>query len=247
MIKILLGSVGSGKTASCVRELVLNPSNKVTYSNIITNKIPNNIVIDHKMIVQKELLKEKRTGEKVYSYKLNRKFWEEAVEKHKSINVIIDEAHTILSSRKSMSKINQILTDWMALLRRVLGSTTAGYGELTLISQLDRRLDIIAREMATKVMYHLCIYKKKCKKCHLYWHETNETAEPRMFCPRCRNTDLIKYDHIIEVWHFVNVDKYVSWKYFGKKTYHLHYFITDIEKYFPYYNTLQWDNLIAEI
>jgi len=31
-----------------------------------------------------------------------------------------------------------------------------------------------------------------------------------------------------------------------RKTYYKHYLINDIEKVFPYYDTLQWENLLVE-
>jgi len=138
------------------------------------------------------------------------------------------------------------MADFLSLLRRVVGSGDSGYGTLTLITQLERRLDPIAREMATNVRFCICHYNKICKKCKYVWSENNEIAEPRYQCPKCNNIHIHKHNHRIETFHFHSFKAYEDWKELGMKTYHKHYFINDIEKYFPYYNTLQWENLISD-
>ncbi len=203
------------------------------------------------MIVKNELVdtKKKRSGEvePVYKKVLNVEYWQKAVKEYKAINVTIDEAHTIYNARRSMSSQNVILSEWLALIRRVLGSTEAGHGELTFITQLSNRLDVIAREMATQVRYHVCHYYKTCKKCLARWQETSEMPEPIFVCPRCSSTKIIKHNHAIEVWHFSNMANFEAWKNYGiKGTFYKHYLINDIESYFPLYNTLQWDNLFSE-
>lgn len=247
MIRIFLGNVGSGKTACCVRYMMLNQSNRPTFSNIITNKIKNNHVLSARMLVKKTVTPTPSgRGKPRVDLKLNVDYWKEVHEKYKAINVILDEAHTIFNSRRSMSKLNIIMNDWLALLRRVLGSTDSGGGELILISQIDKSIDSRAREMATQVRYHICHYMKRCKHCQYIWKENNETPEQKWQCPKCSSFQVKKENHVIEVWHFANMQKYELWKTMGMQLYHRHYFLNDIEKYFPYYNTLQWDNLISE-
>ena len=247
MIKLYLGNVGSGKTACCIRTMILNPSSRPTFSNIITKNIKNNTTLNSKMIVKKETIEPKSgKGKPKHVYKLNVDYWKHVQETHGAINVILDEAHTLFNARRSQSKLNQVMTDYLALLRRILGSNDAGGGELILISQLDRRIDVIAREMATQIRYHKCHYIKSCTGCGYRWKETNETPEQRWTCGRCQSSKIKKGHFAIEVWHFANIQKYDAWKTMGIQTYHRHYFVNDIEKYFPYYNTLQWDNLITE-
>ena len=62
MITIILGNVGSGKTALAVREMAMNLNDRKTYSNIQT-KLKNQIDISPDMIIQKEIV----------DYKTNRK------------------------------------------------------------------------------------------------------------------------------------------------------------------------------
>lgn len=145
-----------------------------------------------------------------------------------------------------MSKVNVIMTDWVALLRRVLGSSEAGYGEVVFITQLERRLDPIVKEMSNSVYYHVCHYLKTCNKCGLSIREHNEVADPIFTCPRCGSKNIKKHSHVVEVWRFKSMNLYTIWKETGQKTYHKRYKIDDIEKYFKFYDTLQWENLLSQ-
>lgn len=241
MIEIVLGNIGSGKTACAVRELVQNKDGRVTYSNILTKKVKNNIVLKPNMITKVNV---DEKGKETLA--LNVEFWQQTVKKHKrqGINVIIDEAHIVVNSRRSMSKQNIIFTEFLALLRRVIGGSV-GYGKLTLITQLPRRLDSIARDMATLVKFHVCHYIVECSKCGACYSENNEEPEKITHCPHCKNYKLKTHSHIIERFHFKNIEEYEKFELFGQKTYHRHYFIGDISDYFSNYDTLQWDNLLS--
>lgn len=245
MIRIILGNVGSGKTALIVREMLVN-NNKNYYSNIITRQIKNNTVIEKSNIIKEEVIRIKKNGEPELKQVLNKEFWYN-LNRDKSLNIVLDEAHTLINPRKSMSKINLIMGDFMALLRRVVGSNTHDYGELVLITQLERRLDVIAREMATVVQYVLGHYERHCKKCGKLLVENNETPNKLFNCPKC-NKPTEKKNFIIEVFSFENIDKFHTWEVSRRrrKTYYNRYFVTDIEETFKHYNTLQWENLISD-
>lgn len=249
MIRIFLGNVGSGKTACAVREMILQPSKNMTFSNIQTKYIKNNTVIDKSMLIKEEIIGMKKSGEPIKKLIFNKDYWLKAVNENGMINVTLDEVHTLLSARRGMTKSSQVMLDFLALIRRIIGQTTSGSGTLTLITQLERRIDVIAKEMCNHVRYHVCWYKKTCTYCKATWRENNEEAELLYECPRCKSSHIIKHSHIIEVWHFQSMDLFIKWKYYGlpaKKTAYRHYMINDIEKYFGYYNTLQWDNLITD-
>lgn len=242
----------SGKTASMVREMMTDKSGRMFYSNIITKGLKNNTLISPEMIyvkTQRFLPNGKPVlskGYPVYDYRVNQEFWEQTTKKYQSINIIIDEAHSILNSRRSMGRKQQVVLDWLALLRRVIGTTKSGYGRLYLITQIERRLDIVAKEQMSQARFHLCHCKKSCPRCHITFAETNEIPNPKYTCPRC-NTELVEHSHIVEVWEFQDYECFVQWKYLShRKTYYKHYFVTDIEKVFPHYNTLQWDNLLVD-
>ncbi len=246
MIRIILGNLGSGKTAFAVRQMAINLNNRKTYSNIQTS-LKNQIDISPDMIIKKEIVdykKNKKTGEKepIYKFALNMEYWKKIKE---PINVTLDEAHTILNARRAMSKTNIIVSDWLSLLRRVLGSTDAGFGELTFISQLANRIDVIARDMATNIIYTICHYLKSCEICETTWQENSEMPEGYLICPVCSSGKIQKHTHRLEVWHFPNIQKFQMWFNYGEKTFYKRYYVNDIEDYFGFYDTLQWDNLFS--
>jgi hypothetical protein len=234
----------SGKTASMVRFIALNQQDVMTYTNIIIKKSIKNVVqINKDMIIKKEIARVDKNGKKYYNLSLNADFWKEQ-SKGKGVNLVLDEAHTILDSRRSMSKVNKIMNDFMALLRRILGGD--GSNSLTLISQLGRKLDVNARELATSVHWHKCHYLKTCQKCKTTIKEDNEREPKIRNCPKCNGFNFKKHNVYIEKWEFRNMEDLDAWRDLGMHTYYRHYFITDIEKYFPLYNTLQWENLISD-
>lgn len=228
--------------------MVLNKTNRKIYSNILTKKINHVVPINATMVIKKEIMghkKVKKTGEleAIYELKLNVDYWKNIKE---PISCVLDEAHAIINARRVMSKANIIITDWLSLLRRVLGATESGYGELVLITQLPNRIDIIAREMAQQIRYHICHYIKTCKECDVSWRENSEMPEILWSCPSCNSSKVLKHSHQIEIWKFYKINNFQMWKDYNMKTFYSHYIVNDIEKYFPMYNTLQWDNLFSE-
>ena len=245
MICIYLGNVGSGKTVSAVREMYKNDHIK-TYSNIIT-KLKNQKNLDYSMLIEKQITGEKRKKdgsiEEIYKLTINKKFWYDV---KKPINVIIDEAHTILNSRRSFTKVNVLITEWLSLIRKILGDKEET-GSLIFITQLPNRLDVIARDMATLVKYHICYFTKICSKCGSIYNENSETPSKISHCLKCGHYKLTKHNHKIMVYEFANMEDMDLWKKTGSKSYFNHYFINDIEKYFHLYDTLQWDNMFSEL
>lgn len=216
------------------------------HSNIETRKIPHNTLIKKEHIFTEEVLRVKKTGEPVTKLKLNTEYWHELKKKQPAISVYIDEAHTLLNPRRSMSETNKVMGDFLALLRRIIGSTESGSGELVLITQLERRLDVIAKEMATLVQYCINHYTKQCKKCGASWRENNEMSIKIERCTECGSTQFDRNQFIIEVFNFADIDKYYLWKEHGTKSFFKRYYVTNIHVVFPLYDTLQWSNLITD-
>jgi len=246
LIKLILGNVGSGKTALAVREMYHNKFNRKTYTNIKT-PLKNAVQIDPSMIIDKQVVdhkKNRKTGEieAIYKKTLNIDFWKNIKE---PINVILDEAHSIVNSRRSMSSVNIILTDWLSLIRRILGQTESGYGELVFITQLPKRIDVIARDMATAIQYCVMHYSKTCGDCGFGWIENSEQPEASATCLSCRSMSVKKSGFTVEVWSFQNMDSFTQWSEYGRDTFYNHYYVRDIAKYFDLYDTLQWDNLFS--
>lgn len=248
MIRLMLGKMGSGKTACMVREIIKNDDIRTTFTNIIIKNNKNNKIktISRDMIIKETILNYKKNGTPNKKLTLNSEYWKKTTTQHNGINVVLDEAHTLMDSRRSMSGENVIMNDFMSLLRRILGDNNSDYGELVLITQLGRRLDINARELATSIHYHIAHYKKLCDECGYATWENNEQYDRIIKCPYC-NKKLKKHNHIIEKYEFNHIEKLEQWMEHGLKTYEKHYYITDIELYFKYYDTFQWENLITDI
>jgi len=177
-------------------------------------------------------------------------YWQDKT-KDQPIDIVIDEAHSIYNARKSMSKLNICIGDWIALVRRIVGEDNRFEGNLILISQLWNRIDVIAREMATQIRYHKCHYYKTCLDCGLTVIETSETPEKLNKCPSCLRRNFEKFNYQIEIWKFNSMNNFLLWKsgFLGTKghrPYFNHFFITEIEKYFTMYNTKQISDMFSE-
>lgn len=246
MIRIILGKMGSGKTSSVVREMVLNEDEKPTFSNIVLkSKKINHIQITKDMIFNKDVIGYTKDGKEKHKLNLNIDYWKEVREKYGSINIVIDEAHTLYNSRSAMSSKNKLFSEWLALLRRVVNDSNSD-GSLTLISQLSRRIDIIGKELATKIEYCKMHYLKTCNKCKTKYKETNEDNIIIKKCQVCGYNKFKKSNFIIEKWEFQDTEACDFWLNTKQKTYFSHYYIIDIENYFKYYNTFQWEDLLSE-
>jgi hypothetical protein len=198
------------------------------------------------MLITKELVSTKKNGEKVYKKKFNKKFWKETQEKYTCINIVLDEVHQFLNPRRGMSADAIIMTDFLSMIRRMLGSTPAGSGTLTMITQLPRRIDGIAREMATQIRHCRSHYTKECTLCKANWPEHSDLPEPAETCRNCGSDTLFKHTIQVEVWHFATIHKYEAWYEFGEDTHHMHYLVGDVADYFKFYNTLQWDAMFSD-
>jgi hypothetical protein len=246
LIRLIFGNAGSGKTASVVRYIKNNPHKMfITNIDLKGRAFKHVLKLKADMIIKREQISSKRDGQPVYKLKLNVDFWKNLILEHKQMNVVIDEAHIFFNPRRSMSKINIIMTDFLALIRRILGASNDN-GELILISQLSRRLDVIAKEMSTDVSFCINHYKMFCPKCHATWNETNETPNKFLVCPRCKDYRIKKIKTIIEIFDFKDVDSFVNFKEFNVKTYYRRYLIKDIESVFGDYDTLQFDDMFSE-
>jgi len=248
-IIISTGNVGSGKTLSVVYDFYKLKNKRDIYTNIQTKGLINVKLITKEMFIKKELIKtiikRDHTQENIYKYSVNKDFW--LNRKEGIIDIVIDEAHTIFSSRKSSSRNNIIFTEFLSLSRKILSSKDSSEGNLYLISQTMRKLDVNSRDLA-RIRFHRCYYLKSCLKCNLSWEETSDLYEPLSFYPRCEFHKLKKSNHIIEIWKFIDEENFYKWKDGGLKSYYDHYFIppNEVKKMFDLYNTLQFDDLFSD-
>jgi len=250
MIRIFLGNVGSGKSLSIIREMVDDETHY--FSNIQTKSkgkhaLKNNHVIKRDMILHKEVKKIRKDGTVDYEIKFNKDYWLKQKEKYGHFNVVLDEFHTLMEARKFMSKQNRVMGDFLALIRKVC-SDSLHESSLTLISQLDSRIDTIARQMATEIRYHVCIYDKSCTKCGAYWTEHSELPDFKKHkrCPQCESNILKKSNYKILIHYFDSIKNYNEWKECNIQSQIQTKLIENIDVYFEYYDTFQMDDLISE-
>jgi len=246
MITIVLGLVGSGKSASTIHAIVNNPQ-EVVYTNMdtFTNRTKHVMKIKPEHIFKKTLVSVKKNGEEVHKLEFNKEYWQDVMQTYDKISVVIDEAHTFFNPRRSMSKINIIMGDFLSMLRRIVGGVGSAKGNLILITQLGRRMDIIAREMATHVIYCVNIMEKRCPKCAYSEQQSNEQPEQNDYCPHCQRQMKLQKQYIVQ-FHFQNMEKYERWHMFGDKTYYKKIVINDIESIFSCYNTIQWEDFFSD-
>lgn len=211
----------------------------------MTRKIPNSILLKPEMIFTKKIIpppagSKARAREELL---LNIDYWKNA---EKPLNIIFDEAQTIMNSRRAMSDKSVKIMDFISLLRRVLGNVGSEYGDLTIISQLSRRLDIIVREQTNRIYYFICLYKKRCRKCGFSWQENSEMPEQLSECPMCSHYKIEKYNHILDIRMFASVDDFDLWKHEGMITFYKRFICKDIEDIFGKYDSLQWDSMFSQ-
>jgi len=246
MIKLVFGNVGSGKTAIMVRYMKTNKHKMfITNIHVKGKEFKNVIQLKADMIIKKDVIGIKRDGTEIFKLSLNTQFWKDLILKYGEMNIIIDEAHAFgLNPRRSMSSINLIMTDFIALIRRVLGSSDNS-GDAYFISQLSRRLDPILRDMSEQITFCIHHYTSKCSICKSEWVENNEMANKFTVCPRCKDYRIKKVKHIIEVFEFKNINDFIFFREAKTKTYYSRYLIKDIETIFGNYDTLQFEDLLS--
>lgn len=242
MIILFVGNISAGKTLQAVREMARTPHVSY-YSNIQTKGLDNVHTLKQDMIIKREATGAVSKGQPVYELTLNKEFWENV---RKPISVILDEAHTIFNARSAMSKTAKLSTQWLSLLRKMLGQNDAGYGNLILITQLSRRVDVILREMAHQVVYFRGYFVKSCKDCGCRWKENSDMPEQRTVCRRCKGHDLMKSDYKTLMYKFASVRDFDLWKEMGMNTAYRIKWIKNSEKYFKNYDTLQIDDLFSD-
>lgn len=216
------------------------------YTNIQT-KLKNCNLINAENIITKTLLKNKRDGTPIFKTELNMDFWKTIP---KPSDIYLDEAHTILNSKRSMNKINIIIGEWLSMLRRILNDSTGKTGNLILITQRYMKLDNEARNLATLIQYHICHWIKECNDCHHWQQESSEESiedyqdiPMQNICINCKSKNIFKHSHIVEIHRFKEENDFLNWELNKIDNNDISFAITNINEFFDLYNTLQWDNL----
>ncbi len=243
MITGYVGQPGSGKSAMAVRDIL--SSSRVTYTNIALKgiKSPRIRTISNEDVVEEYVAGEKKDGTEILKKRLNVEFWKKVP---KPVDVIFDEAHSIINSRFSASNQNKVWMQWVKLIRKMIGGSAGHYGEFLWIAQLPRNIDVDVRDMTGMYCYHILWSWLECKKCGFKLRRNSEmTSRKYKFCLNCGNDDFYEYGHKIRQWELRGYDNCLFFQDLPmqEKLRINNKVIVDIEKYFGKYDTLQYEGL----
>jgi hypothetical protein len=146
LIKTIIGAKGSGKSLYAVKELI-SRKNPVYVNFNVKSKNAIRLKVEH--IIKEEILGYSRNGKPIVKKDLNYDFWNSI--KNTGFDIIIDEVHNILHSRRSMSTWNTLISMWLAQIRKILGDSETNH--LYLISQRIERIDVAARDLTDEIIY----------------------------------------------------------------------------------------------
>lgn len=239
MISLVFGNLGSGKTATMVR--AMSQIRDPIYTNIVT-PLPHVQTITQDMLMKRNVVRIKKNGDEDVRIVFNEEYWVDQVKQHPHLHIVLDEFHLMMDARRSTSTPNKIMADFLAMGRRLVGHSAESRGSLTFITQLSRRADVIAKEMATRIQWTRSHKLRRCETCNWEMWQSNDEPVQMWRCPVCeRETTTAKVN--IELWLFDHINKFYDWYDAGKTSYYNHVMIYDIEQYFNLYNTKQWEDM----
>lgn len=241
MIRIYLGKLGSAKTLSAVREIALDRSGRMNYSNIKTD-LPNCTLIKGENIINKIPTGIKKGGQEIFKYEFNIEFWNK---QKKPLNIIWDEIHFVANSRTSQTGLNRCMSRFLSMGRRITGSDNAGYGHFIFIAQTPRTIDINIKELCNEIRHHILFWILQCLKCHKQVWINSEMKEIET-CMFCGSWKLNRHNFKAQVFKFKDFWYYQGWLDQRLKTYSEKYWIFDVEDYFKHFNTHQIENIFDQ-
>ena len=143
-IKLILGGIGSGKGLTFIN-LIKKRNNKAFVNFICKDKKSFRLEESH---IIKTIENVGERGKITKKREVNWDFWRQHID---GFDIYLDEVHNILSSRRSMSGWNVIITQWIAQIRKLLGESEEF--NLYMASQRLNAIDVSARELADEIIY----------------------------------------------------------------------------------------------
>lgn len=166
MIICYLGGIGSGKTVSVVREIVLRQ--QIYGSIAFTNFRLKNI--EYTRLKVSDIINEEQyktqAGNKSVKTSVNWEFWDKVRKSNPAFCIYLDEIHNLIHARNSMSRTNKALSKWVSQIRKMLYDKANNH--LFIISQTIRKIDVDFREISQ--VYIQC--KKLIKNNEVYILQT---------------------------------------------------------------------------
>lgn len=146
MIIAIVGGIGSGKTVSATRNILLRDNNIFANFSI---KHPKVTRLKKSHIISEEVIGVKKSGIAIKDRKINWEFWNK--NRESGYDICLDEVHNIIHSRMAMSKNNVLLTTWISQIRKILGDNENYH--IWLISQRLGRIDVAFRDLLMKIIH----------------------------------------------------------------------------------------------
>lgn len=217
-IIIIAGGIGSGKSLTAVKEIVTRDT--ISYSNFGLYGV------DVKRLKYSHLFRDVKVDIGNMKFKIKRiinyDYWNGVIKEYKGFDIVLDEFHNLMSSRRAMSKRNVLLSDWLSQIRKILGASEQN--NLYLVTQKIRRIDINSRDLA-----HCFIV---CRK-----QEFREKIPTKVRESGRLSTRMLPIVVIIKYW-FGSEKAVNDFEDFGRKTY---YNITKFvaNHYYRYYDSYE--------
>ena len=144
MIKLIIGGIGSGKSVTAVKEITDRNNPVFTNFNL---RNPNVIRLKTEHIISET---PDESGKNIKK-KVNWMFWNEYVSDNGPFDIVIDEAHNVMHSRRAMSSWNILFTTWLSQIRKILGSNEKNH--LYLVTQRLKGIDLAGRDLCHEIIY----------------------------------------------------------------------------------------------
>ena len=119
MIITIAGGIGSGKSLTAVKHVAEESKRNIVFTNFKLKGIKYHRLKKEDIIT--EISDEKKSSDKKQVTKsvVNWDFWN----KYKGCDIFLDEVHNLINSRNSMSKQNQLYSEWISQIRKIFGSS----------------------------------------------------------------------------------------------------------------------------
>lgn len=131
MIILVVGDIGSGKTATLVRNIMIKlMQGQAIYTNFTLSSLPKHL--------QKNFYQLK------FEQLTDFKFWKKQF--GQGFSIVLDEFHNIADSRRAVSKRNITITQWLAQIRKILKGHSNNH--LFISTQYLRQIDVRTRDLA---------------------------------------------------------------------------------------------------
>jgi hypothetical protein len=141
MIIVIVGGVGTGKSLTGVKNIVVN--DQPAFTNFALKGIK-----QHYRLKEKDMfVMEKNASGKEVIMGVQWDFWNKVKDDFPSFSIYLDEFQMLSNSRRGMSKRSIALNEWAAQIRKITNDSFTN--NLFLITQRPRSIDIGFRDLAS--------------------------------------------------------------------------------------------------